>query len=348
MTPSHKNLVIVASAGSRKTTRLVTEALALPDKRILITTFTNENLAQITKYFCDACGVVPANVTLTTWYSLLLQHGVRPYQNRLTPGPRIRGMVFEAIPAQRRRIPKANPAAYYVSSGSNIFKDRTAEFVVDVNSRSKGLPIARLGRLYDHVFVDELQDLNGYDLELLDLLFASSMNVVAVGDPRQATFRTNRSAKNRQYSGSAVMEWLTDRLKRGVITITEVTECYRSNQAICDLADSLYPNMPRSKSMQLQQTGHDGVFEITRGEVASYVAAHMPTVLRYDRRSNTCGLAARNIGSSKGLTFERVLVFPTQPMLDFLRSRDPEVAGARSKMYVAVTRAKFSVAFVTD
>ena len=52
-------------------------------------------------------------------------------------------------------------------------------------------------------------------------------------------------------------------------------------------------------------------------------------------------------GSAKGLTFDRVLIYPTQPMLNWLsgKSRDMK-AESLSRFYVAVTRAKYSVGFV--
>ena len=60
------------------------------------------------------------------------------------------------------------------------------------------------------------------------------------------------------------------------------------------------------------------------------------------------GFNAINIGVSKGRTFNRVLIFPTRPMLDYLKTEDISKAGDKSKLYVAITRAKYSVAFVVD
>ena len=48
----------------------------------------------------------------------------------------------------------------------------------------------------------------------------------------------------------------------------------------------------------------------------------------------------------KGKTFDRVMVFPTNPMKAYLKSKDLTAAGDLSKFYVAVTRARYSVAFV--
>jgi len=55
---------------------------------------------------------------------------------------------------------------------------------------------------------------------------------------------------------------------------------------------------------------------------------------------------AINIGVSKGRTYDRVLIFPTKPMKIYLKTKDIKKAGDISKLYVAITRARFSVAFV--
>lgn len=45
MMPSAEHLAVIAAAGSRKTEFVVNEALAHDDKRVLITTYTLNNLA---------------------------------------------------------------------------------------------------------------------------------------------------------------------------------------------------------------------------------------------------------------------------------------------------------------
>lgn len=115
---------------------------------------------------------------------------------------------------------------------------------------------------------------------------------------------------------------------------------------ICDFADALYPHLPGAQSKNEEQTGHDGVFQVPWAEAKEYYARYRPTVLRWNRVANTMGLPAMNIGVAKGRTFDRVLIFPTNPMKEYLKTRDVAVAGDLSKFYVAVTRARFSVTFV--
>jgi DNA helicase II / ATP-dependent DNA helicase PcrA len=53
-----------------------------------------------------------------------------------------------------------------------------------------------------------------------------------------------------------------------------------------------------------------------------------------------------NIRVAKGSTFDRVLIFPTGPMRDYLKNKEPSKLKTREVLNVAVTRARFSVAFV--
>ena len=56
-----------------------------------------------------------------------------------------------------------------------------------------------------------------------------------------------------------------------------------------------------------------------------------------------------NFGESKGLTFERALIYPTKPILEWLKDNALDIPPtSRCKFYVAITRAKYSVAIVYD
>jgi DNA helicase-2/ATP-dependent DNA helicase PcrA len=59
--------------------------------------------------------------------------------------------------------------------------------------------------------------------------------------------------------------------------------------------------------------------------------------------------ASYNFGQSKGLSFERVLIFPTKQMKKWIFDNDHELRPAtRAKFYVAITRARYSVGIVCD
>lgn len=331
----------MACAGSRKTTHLVDRALALGDKRVLITTYTNENVEQITAYFVEKAGAVPAHVTIQPWFSFILREGIRPYQADVTKAGRVRTVDFVS---KQPWAKKENFEAYFLTKGNDVYGDHAAEFAYEADVKSGGLVVKRLEAMYTHLFIDEVQDLAGYDLDLVERLFQSKLAVIAVGDPRQATFRTNKSNKNSRFHGAHIGEWL----KKKGFPVEHWTDCYRCHQSICDFANGLYPKWPKAKSVGVADTGHDGIHRIKKAEAAAYVETHGAVVLRYWSKTKTPGLKAHNMGAVKGRTFARVLVFPTGPMLKYLESGNLEEAGDVAKFYVAVTRARHSVAFVID
>lgn len=60
-------------------------------------------------------------------------------------------------------------------------------------------------------------------------------------------------------------------------------------------------------------------------------------------------LPALTFGRSKGLGFDRVIVYPTKEMMDWLKNPQSALkAETRAKLYVALTRARHSVAVVYD
>ena len=140
-------------------------------------------------------------------------------------------------------------------------------------------------------------------------------------------------------------DWFSER--SGVCTMDSRALSYRCNQAICDFADAIFPEMPPTKSINVTATAHDGIFRISPAEIPAYVAQYQPlTVLRHDKNTDTAGLPAMNFGVAKGRTFDRVMIFPTRPMIQYLHDLDPTALKEREKLYVAVTRARYSVAFV--
>jgi DNA helicase-2/ATP-dependent DNA helicase PcrA len=217
-----------------------------------------------------------------------------------------------------------------------------------INERSHGLVVNRLEGIYERLYVDEVQDIAGYDLLVLEALFRSKIKVYAVGDPRQATYATNMAPKYRKYRGKNIADLFSAWKDAGICAIEEMNTSYRSNQMLCDFADALYPEMARTVSVNLTSTGHDGVFLVHSGLVAEYYATYKPRVLRYDIRSKDFGLPSLNFGMAKGTTCDRVLIVPTKKIEGYLATGDPSVVGAVAKLYVAITRARHSTAFVFD
>jgi DNA helicase-2/ATP-dependent DNA helicase PcrA len=343
MCSTNDNVAILAAAGSRKTEHIVESALAVTKGLALITTYTNENQRQIVRRIEQKVGASPPHILVMGWFSFLIQQCAKPYQRALTVEPLlIKGLNFEG---RRAPFTKKADLRYFLDGTYNLYRDGVSDFIVELNRKTEGAVVGRLERIFTHIFIDEVQDLVGYDLDVLDLLLKSQVKVIVVGDPRQHTLATNIGPRNKKYKGAGLADWFKDR--SDVCTLEARNYNYRSNQAICDFADAIYPDFPATTSIGVPPTGHDGIFRVAADDVPAYVARHGPvTVLRNDKNVDTAGLPAMNIGVAKGGTFARVIIFPTKPMLKYLEDGDPTKLKAPERLYVAVTRARFSVAFV--
>lgn len=119
---------------------------------------------------------------------------------------------------------------------------------------------------------------------------------------------------------------------------------------ICCFANSIYPNFKPCEYIEQQKTGHDGVFFVSSADVDEYLEKYTPIQLRESRKKAVNpNYPVITFGEAKGLTFERVLIYPTEPMTQWFFDHQKELKKqSRSKFYVAVTRARYSVAIVLD
>ena len=67
---SSRNNIIIAAAGSGKTTHIVRTVLDTPEIKSIIVTYTQNNEDEIRKRFYKELGYVPAHVTIKTWFTL--------------------------------------------------------------------------------------------------------------------------------------------------------------------------------------------------------------------------------------------------------------------------------------
>lgn len=343
------NRVTLAVAGARKTQSVVEEcAGADHELSQLVLTYTLSAQADVQRRLQRACSTALPEVM--GWYAFLLNHVIRPYLPLLYPDRRLRGLNFEGQPPRGRY---ATGEARYLDSESRAFKLHLSKLAIDVLNASKGAALDRLQRIYNRIFIDEVQDLTGYDLDVLDSLLKSRIEMRLVGDVRQSLYDTNpRDPRHRKYRGLKMVDWFGEKEKRGLIAIHDTTETWRSVQEIATFSDGIFRDelaFPSTISRQTAISEHMGVFAVASHHVTEYIATYEPTCLRPTKAVAVPeGVVAINFGVSKGATYNRVLIFSTEPIRKFLR-RDVKLADkSASGLYVAVTRAVLSVAIVSD
>ncbi len=284
-------------------------------------------------------------MTVDTWYGFLLRHLVRPYQLHCH-GKHVGRLKF-VNGRSARYVLETNIEQFYFNPEGEIYIDKVSQFACKLQRESGGKPIARLQQVFDRICIDECQDLAGYDLELIELLLDSDIEVVLVGDHRQATFQTNKSAKNKGFGRAKIIDKFEEWAMAGRANLDYQTESHRCVQTICDFSDQLFPNLPKTTSLNTRKTGHDGVFALHHCDVAAYMDDYAPQTLRYSRATKNVPGTPLNFGEAKGMTFERTLIFPHKKLEKYLQTGVPTDAGEElAKIYVAVTRAKQSAAFV--
>lgn len=346
--PSSNSEIVVAVAGSGKTTLLVQQALAQLDKTTAIVTYTKSNAEGIRKAIRDSYGLIPKSIEVRTWYDFLLNEGARPYQKAIPLDNRIRTLCF---PNGRSApwVGRANAGPFFLAGGEDLYSDKAARFILECDKAMNGAVLKRLSEIYDRIFIDEMQDLSGYDLELVEALLVAGIELLLVGDPRQTVFSTNHASKNSKYRGAGVLQRYEDWNGKGLCKLSYEVKTHRCHQEICAFSDLLWPEFDQTTSLSQLHTTHDGVFIVSSKNVESYMQKFEPVVLRYSKATSTMNYLAMNFGVAKGATFDRVLIFPHGPAKKFLKSGElKDIIKSRDKFYVGITRARSSVAIVFD
>lgn len=362
------NRLIIAAAGSGKTTYLVNEALKHPEKRVLITTYTEANEAGIREKLLLQKQCIPSHIVVQTWFSFLLQHGARPYQGSLDDSMfenDIKGMLLVNKQSALRFTGKRGPIywgennfkEHYFTPSGMIYSDKVSKFIINCNKASGGAVIDRISRIYDCIYIDEVQDLAGYDLEIIKLLFKSSISIVLVGDPRQVTYQTHHERKYEKYKDGMIKDFIIDGLGKSLtchIDETTLNVSHRNNQAICNFSSKLYPSHPATPPCKCKScrsdthSEHEGVFLVKEKDVSLYLDKYKPVQLRWNTKVKVdSDFPVVNLGESKGLTFDHVLIYPTGDMGKWIADNSTKLQNStKAKLYVGITRARYSVGIV--
>lgn len=353
------NIVYIAAAGSGKTTLLVKKACEIKrPENVLILTYTDSNENEIRSKFHKINGFIPDNVCVQTWFSFLFQFYINPYQNYLTNYEfNIRGL---AISRNSRtttwQSSRAKWKTYYFTKEHRVFAEKLSELALDCNEKSGNLSLSRLENIFEHIYIDEVQDLAGYDLDLLKQLFLSRSNIILAGDPRQTTYLTNYNGnKNISFREGRIVDYLKSQAElnnKYVVDYITLNHSWRCCQEICDFASKISKDFPLTVSKNETNSSIKGVYLIKPKDKEKFLKIYSRMIqLRWNKAVKGIieELDCMNFGESKGLTFNGVLIYPTTDMKEWIENNDKELAfGTRCKFYVAVTRAQYIVGIVWD
>lgn len=343
------NIVIMAAAGAGKTHDICKEVIEnakTTNKRILITTYTNKGIESIEKeYKKQNNGVIDKNVVILSWFQFLLRELVKPYQSSILNKINIINSIdfnhqYGYINFNSRGTPK-----HYMLT-NNILSNTVSEFAIDSNIKSNNKVIQRLGEIYSHIYIDEIQDLAGEDIEILNLLFNSKIQIQCVGDVKQSTYTTYNAKKNKKITGIHLIDFFKELERKGIITLLFNNKTRRFGREICEFSNSICNDKNnRIESDKIYKEENQGVYLLDKKDFENYFKIYKPTILKFDAKTKI-DYDSLNFGQCKGMTFDRVAIFPNKKYKEFLQNGTS--LDSPCKYYVSATRARYSIVFVVE
>ena len=338
------NKAIIAVAGAGKTEQLISlVAMESRPERAIVLTYTTMNQFEDSARIAQKA-VRGNTVPVLGWKAFLLNEIVLPYLPRLYLDVQLHGLA----PSDPQSFKFLKGESRYLTKDGRAYPSMLGKLAFDVINASNSAAIRRLEQLFDSIYIDEGQDLRGNDLCVLEALFKSSINITIVLDPRQSTLSTadrDSKYKNYQYARIIKLYRLWERKK-----LLEIKICNETHRFIPDIA--LLSDRIFSDELHLEKTishvkprgTHDGVYLINKNDLSSYASKHDATLLSLKESSRFGVPHAMNFGASKGLTRDDVFIFATNPIEKFLMQGTPLSEKSACGFYVALTRARYSVA----
>lgn len=368
------NELWIAGAGSGKTYKIITDAIDVIKNggRVLVVTYTTNNQAELRARFVELYGASSEHFVVKGLFSFYLEDMVRPYQSEVFPD-RITTISFtennpHLIPntkyyisgrAEKSEDGTINPLHYLTSCKTKVYSGLLAKLATLIAKLSKDAPAKRLNEIYQRVFFDEVQDLVGWDYDVIKSLNNVMVDsICCVGDFRQTIYTTTFGHKSPQTPQQKI-DYFVREMKFHRHSMPKNRRCI---QEICDLSDTIHlglydKTVSGVENVPEEMSHHHGTFIVKQSQVCDYLAAFQPQVLRWSSITGNkylpSSLICYTFGSCKGLGFDRVLVIPSDKHLKFIGGdvkvfEKDKTEESRNKLYVAITRARYSIAFIVD
>ncbi|EKN3402652.1 UvrD-helicase domain-containing protein [Yersinia enterocolitica] len=366
------NILCIAGAGSGKTEKIISEAIEEINSggKVLVVTYTTSNQQELRKRFILKYGKNSENFIVKGLFTFYLEDMIRPHQ-KIFFQRRIDSFVFDErnphlVPGgtfyytgrqEYLENKTINPAHYLTSCRTKAHSGFLAKLATRIAVATKNKPAIRLSEIYTKIYFDEVQDLIGWDYDVIDKISKiMKSGITCVGDFRQTLYDTTFGHKAPQTA-----EKKLEAFKKMRFTDVFLPANHRCIQEICYFADEvhkgLYPaTVSAVREIPAQFGQHVGVYIVKESDIIDYIATYEPVVLRWSVSSGNKILPVSapkiTFGNSKGLGFDRVLVVLTPALSEFILQNGYSFPASaetnKNKMYVAITRARYSLAFIVN
>lgn len=329
--------VIFAVAGSGKTRHIINQ-LNL-DKRSLIITYTNNNIKNLRDGILRKFEHFPDNITLIPYFTFLYSFCVRPF---LSYKLRTKGINYDK---NHNRSVKQTDIRYFIDKHRRVYSNRVAklletqEVLDDVNSR--------LTKYFDNLFIDEIQDFAGHDFNFLKRISKANIEMTFVGDFYQHTFDTSRDGNVNKPLHDDYNNYKNAFTKMGITDDSEsLSKSYRCSPTICkfiteNIGIEIYSHKINETEIHILETP----------EQADEIFNNNDIVKLFYREHYKYGCYSRNWGDCKGENRygDVCVVLNKSTLTPFKKSKLNELKPqTRNKLYVACSRAKNGLYFVSD
>lgn len=366
------NSCLIAAAGAGKTTYIIDRAIGAvkndENTKVLIITFTIKNQDNIKERVNNLPIKIAKRIRVCGWYQFLLKYIIRPYKGDVIPELYQKNVSMlwsdanQTIERGRfhiRRYEADDIKSKYLHN-DKIYKNYLSEFATECIDKNTCTCMQRLRSIFSHIFIDESQDMAGFDFDVIKELFMSDISVTVVGDPRQHTYVSNNLRKYKKYKGR-IEKFIEDRIntkRKSIVDINYKTlsVSHRCCHEICRIASLIHSEFPSTQPCSCDKcnqkrinyiNGRCGVYFVTTDNLIDFIREFDPIALTHSvtRRIHP-SLKRMNMGESKGLGMPSCLIYPTKPMLDFISTGNDLAPIEKAKLYVAITRATNIVGIV--
>ncbi|MDR1552287.1 MAG: AAA family ATPase [Prevotellaceae bacterium] len=330
--------VIFAVAGSGKTSHIINK-LTL-DNRVLILTYTANNIQTLRKRIIQKFGYFPDNIKLQSYFVFLHSFCYKPFLSYCTNS---KGINWKQPPEYTLRL-KRTDTKFYLDKNSRLYHNRIAKLceinniLADINTR--------IEKYYDCLYIDEIQDFAGHDFNLLRSIAEANCEILFVGDFYQHTFDTSNDGNvNKGLFNNYDSYQKLFRDMGLTVDTTTLQKSYRCSKIICDFIQNKI-----GISISAVSNRNTNIVIIDNHDDTTRIIHDNSIIKLFYRENYKYNCHSQNWGQSKGAEFENVCIVlnkTTKTKFDEhnLSNLSPQT---KNKLYVACSRTKNNLYFVSD